>query len=350
MLNLYRALLDDNPFLIIDGNQTISKSNLMGRIKRFQSIMLTSNSNTIAIINTELTANTIAVYLAAVLLNKEIVFLSAENPIEEIIAECISSRYFLWFSDYKTINKIKNKLSAKAFINVVNINNFAVKIKAEFVPLTDTSNVLDSIQCLNTMEECPNYDVPFGIHKGEVINVYDPDPSILFVILQAITNGAILQLRKQALKNQTVVISFKSLLPVLKGYNINLMPIYERNIISDIIHHIKQKLSFLELKTALNKRIFVLNKPRFIYLPYSFNAVESPTAATTKEAIIELIAFFNLPIKSSKFHDNCLYIYPDYSLIDMSEYEFRHQLDEFKLRVNNRYQAEIKNVVILPTP
>jgi hypothetical protein len=351
---IFNALLNDNPFKVIDKKQLVTKENLIGRIKRFQSIMLTCNTTSIAIISNELTANTIAVFLAAVFLGKEIVFLSNDKPIEDVILTAVTDHHYLWFADATTISKMHNKIGANAFINVVNINNYAVKIRAKFVPLEDTRNVLDHLICVNDNADYTNLQTKFNVRVNDVVNVYDTHYEILCqVVLQSIANGATLRLRNQALKNDIVVVSFNNMLPILKYYNYNIRPVFERNILSDTFHCFRMKLSKYRLKRALNQRLYVFGA-HVILDDFIFPVLDRPAEIEKimkylhTDADIELAAYFNLPIKKATVYEDNLYIVPDYDVISSPELKLKSELEEFKLSLNARYQVNIKHVVILP--
>lgn len=351
---IFNSLINDNPFKIIDKKQLVTKANLIGRIKRFQSIIYLAEVNKIAIIGNELTANTIAVFLAAVFLGKEIVFLSADKPIEDVILTAIQDQTYLWFADAATITKMQNKIGAKAFINVVNINNYTVKIRAQFTPLSDTTNIFDKLICVNSLPEFVDIQSEFNVRTNDVVNVYDTDYEILCkVVLQSIANGATIQLRNQALKNDIVVVSFNNLLPILKYYNYNIRPIFERNILSDTFNYFRMQLSEYRLKRALNQRLYVFGVNVKLH-NFIFPVLDRPAEVDKimehlyNNIDIELAAYFNLPIKKATVHEGNLYIVPDYTLISSPELTFRSELEEFKRKLNARYQVNIKHVVILP--
>lgn len=345
---LFESLNDKtNPFYIIDKKQIITRANLVGRIKAIQKVLLELHPSKVVILNKELTANSVATCLACILLGVDIIFLDYKEDLEILIRDAIKKGGYTWFTDRAMIDKIKNKKAASQVLTVINLNTYTVKIEAE----TALPEVyLAPFFNLSQLEEfTEDYSVEYTVKKNDVVNVYEINKiTIFYGVILTICAGATLQLRNQALKDHIVIMSFNAIKPILKLFNINLVPIFERNIVSDINYWIYNNLSIYRFKKAINKKLFVYNTPAPI--PYPFNVLDSPDHYVDDmfdEDMVNLLAYFNLPIKSSFVDTTNLFIVPDCTVIS-SEDIFRKNLEDFKTKVYARYHIRITNVVSLP--
>lgn len=379
--SVFSALLSsDNPFKIVDKTSIVTREQLIGRVKRIQTMLLANNVKKIGIVSGELTSNTIVVYLASMFSGIDVIFFSRKNPIMDIISKATRESCSILFADAAIINTaLKNKNLVNYFVNIVNINNYSCKHEAKFIPLikaeTDLSSIVyrDYIQLEESFVDA-DHDVVISnistttisdllsvpIKRNTTVNAYDIHPHVMhFAVLNSILVGSTLKLRNVTEKGNVVFIDGFELLNIAIEHKLNLMPVIEDTMYDSMKLQFNNYFAKYHLKKAFKGKIMLAFNAILIqdllkklnvgiitkkgFRPNKTKFVNYTIWELDIKKAVELAARFNLPIKDSvylKWNDKGILLVSPNCNTGIKEYqEFQVLTTQFKELLNKQYQT-----------
>lgn len=386
--SIFQALTNyENPFYITDKNSIIRRDQLIGRIKRVQSIILANETARIGIISSEiLTSNVVVTYLAALFSGIDVVFLNKNASLEETISVATRTSCNLLFADATIINKIvKNKDLSYPFVNIVNINTYTCKHVAKFSPFVKPNITLSSLVLRDYLQEL---DELYYISDSEIETIHFKELSIVdfnsvpikqnsnvfafnvhphvmhFAILNSILAGAVLKLRTVTTKDSVVFIDGFDLLELAIEHDINLMPVIDETMWNEAKLWFNNYLAKTRLKKAFKDRTVIAFNTEQIwelikylkvnrltkkgYRPNQTRRVLHDIWSINSKLAVELTARFNLPIVSANYVRyeafNVLFVKPDFNLGIENIEEFYFKLRQFQELFNSTYQTTINSI------